>query len=118
MLARLVPQPFFHHRLAMALRNRGYVVKTVERCDYHGVWNLSLRPGTVAEWKDCKTIRRLIADALRDAGCHQCKAVDVAAVVTGQVLQAYLIWEIGRPGIVTFWSTNRNPPRPAAMARS
>lgn len=95
-----------HHRLAKALTRVGFIVKTVQREDYHPVWSLSLRPGTVDGWRDYRMIRRLVSQALLELGL-QCPAREVTACVTGQVLKVAFLWENGAPGIVTFWSPNR-----------
>ena len=95
-----------HHRLAKALRGVGFVVKTVKRSDDDPIWSLSLRPGTVDNWRDSLTVRRLISKALRELH-HKCPAREIGAYINGQVLQVSFGWEMGNPGIATFWTPNR-----------
>src|SRR5579863_7199995 len=95
-----------HKRLARALTRVGFVVKTIERSDAHPVWSLSLRPGTVSEWRQPMVIRRLISQVLRELG-HKCPAREIGVYVTGQVVQVAFVWKMGTPGIVTFWGSNR-----------
>ena len=101
--------PLHHHRLARALRRVGFTVKTVQRSDDHPGWLLSLRPGTVGNWRESKVVRRLVSQALRELG-HRCPPRDVGCFINGQVLQVAFGWEKGAPGIVTFWSPNRARP--------
>jgi hypothetical protein len=95
-----------HRQLKRVLERRGFVVKTVERKDYHPIWNLSLRPGTVTDAWDYRVVRRHVSKALLELG-HICRPKDVGAVVAGQVLQVSFGWSVGKPGILTFWSSGK-----------
>jgi hypothetical protein len=92
-----------HRQLKRVLERRGFVVKTIERKDYHPIWSLSLRPGTVTDAWDNRVVRRNVSKALLELG-HKCPPKDVGAVVAGQVLQVSFGWNVGKPGILTFWS--------------
>jgi hypothetical protein len=101
----------YHNRIAKALTRVGFIVKTVKRSDDHPVWSLSLRPGTVNNWRDSLVVRRLVSQALREWG-HRCSPRDMGCFINGQVLQVSFGWEKGTPGILTFWSPNRVRPEP------
>jgi len=100
-----------HHRIARFLTRVGFVVKTIQRSGDCAAWIISLRPGTVDNWRDSLTVRRLISKALRELH-HKCPAREIGAYINGQVLQVSFGWDMGKPGIATFWSANRVRPVP------
>jgi hypothetical protein len=92
-----------HYRVKRAFKRSGFIVKTIQRMDYHPVWELSLRPGTATAGRKPQAIRREVSEILRGLG-RKCPPKDVGVLVTGEVLKVSFIWEKGQPGIATFWS--------------
>ena len=90
-----------HLQLADRLRACGFWVRWVERDDIHPVWHLRMFAGTALDADNYKAVRKQVRRALREIGLWV-PWDEVSVSVSGRLILAGFVHEIGFPGRVSF----------------